>query len=85
MENAVTKEELEKIQSMTSDFNKAKVALGDLELQKHNILQTIDAMRAEFAINEKALIEKYGADAVINVQTGAITKREQPMSVLKKA
>ena len=85
MENTVTKEELEKIQSMTSDFNKAKVALGDLELQKHNILQTIDAMRAEFAINEKALIDKYGVDAVINIQTGSITKREQPMSVLKKA
>lgn len=82
MNQKVTKEELEKIQGMTSDFNKAKAMLGDLELQKHNILQAIDAMRADFAINEKALIEKYGADAVINVQTGDITKKESPMSIV---
>jgi hypothetical protein len=73
----VTKEELEKIQSMTSDFNKAKVALGETELQKHGILKAIDAMRTEFAMNEKKLIDKYGADAVINIQTGQITHKPQ--------
>jgi len=73
----VTKEELEKLQSMTSEFNKAKVALGDMELQKHGLLSHIDAMRVEFAQNEKKLIDKYGADAVINLQTGEITRKPQ--------
>ena len=31
----VTQEELTTIQEMNNDFNKAKAALGDLELQKH--------------------------------------------------
>jgi len=73
----VTKEELEKIQTMTSEFNRAKVALGEAELQKHGILKAIDAMRIEFGENEKKLIEKYGADAVINIQTGQITRKPQ--------
>lgn len=71
----VTNEELKKIQQMTADFNRAKVSLGDIEIQKHGILKAIDAMRDEFAENEKKLIEKYGADAVINIQTGQITKK----------
>jgi hypothetical protein len=73
----VTKEELEKLQSMTSEFNKAKVALGEMELQKHGLLSHIDAMRVEFAQNEKKLIDKYGVDAVINLQTGEITRKPQ--------
>jgi hypothetical protein len=75
--DTVTKEELEKIQAMTSDFNRAKMALGEAELQKHGILKAIDAMRSEFAENEKKLIETYGADAVINIQTGEITRKPQ--------
>lgn len=72
----VTQEELKKIQQMSSEFNQAKIALGDIELQKQSILKSIDAMRLEFAHNEKKLIEKYGEDAVINIQTGQITKKE---------
>jgi hypothetical protein len=71
----VTKEELEKIQTMTSEFNRAKIALGDIDLQKHGLLTHIDEMRADFARNEKKLIEKYGVDAVINIQTGEITRK----------
>jgi len=72
----VTQEELKKIQQMSSEFNQAKIALGDIELQKQSILKRIDAMRLEFSYNEKKLIEKYGEDAVINIQTGQITKKE---------
>lgn len=72
----ITQEELTKIQEMNSDFSKAKMAIGDVELQKQGIIRTIDAMKAEFAHHEKMLIEKYGADAVINVQTGEVTKKQ---------
>jgi hypothetical protein len=34
-------------------------------------------MRAEFSEHEKMLIEKYGKDAVINVQTGEVTKKQK--------
>ncbi len=72
----LTQEELAKIQEMNNEFTKAKLALGDLEMQKQNILKSIEALRADFAKHEIELIDKYGQDAVINVQTGEVTKKQ---------
>lgn len=72
----VTQEELTKIQEMNNDFNKAKMALGDIELQKHNIIRHIDEMKKEFNEHERMLIEKYGKDSVINIQTGEVTQKQ---------
>ena len=72
----ITKEELNKIQEMNADFTKAKMAIGDIELQKQGLMRHIDAMKAEFSHHEKMLIEKYGKDSVINVQTGEVTKKQ---------
>jgi predicted nucleic acid-binding Zn-ribbon protein len=69
------KEELELLQQLSKDYAKAKNALGDLELRKHDILNDIDAIRKVSAENEKKLMSKYGNDAFINMQTGAITKK----------
>ena len=69
------KEELELLQSMSKDYTNAKNALGDLELRKHDILKDIDTIRGISEDNEKKLMSKYGADAVINIQTGEITKK----------
>lgn len=69
-----TQEELAKIQEMNSKFNQSKIALGDCELQKHSILRYIDELKIEFTKYEQFLIEKYGADAVINIQTGEVAK-----------
>jgi hypothetical protein len=71
----VLKEELDKIQSMNSDFAKAKMALGELELNKQGILNQVNAMKMEFSEYEKMLISKYGQDSVINLQTGEVTKK----------
>jgi hypothetical protein len=72
----ITQEELTKIQEMNSDFNKAKMAIGDIELQKQGLVRHIDAMKAEFSQHEKMLIEKYGKDSVINLQTGEVTQKQ---------
>lgn len=78
MANAqVTQEELTKIQELNSEFNKAKMAIGDVELQKQQIIRHIDELKVEFSSHEKALIEKYGTDAVINIQTGEVTQKEE--------
>lgn len=74
---SVTQEELAKINELNSEFNKAKLAIGDVELQKNQILRHIDLLKTEFAAQEKNLIEKYGPDAVINVQTGEITRKKE--------
>jgi len=74
MENKqLTQEELTKIQEMNNTFTQAKIALGDIEIQKHSILSQIKQLRDEFSVNEKELIEKYGANAVINIKTGEVT------------
>jgi septal ring factor EnvC (AmiA/AmiB activator) len=74
--NKLTQEELERLHKMQSDFTKAKVALGDIELEKHELLKKIDFLRAEFSEFEKTLIAIYGDDSVINMQTGEVTKKK---------
>ena len=54
MSTFATEEELKMIQELNAEFNKAKSALGDLELQKQNILQHIGVIRSQFATNEKS-------------------------------
>lgn len=73
----VTQEELAKINELNAEFNKAKMAIGDVELQKQNILRHIELLKTEFSTQEKTLIEKYGADAIVNVQTGEITRKKE--------
>lgn len=78
MANAqVSQEELLKIQELNSEFNKAKMAIGDVELQKQQIIRHIEELKVEFAAHEKSLIEKYGSDAVINIQTGEVTHKTE--------
>jgi hypothetical protein len=75
LEKFLTKEELEKTQGMHGDFNKLKMQLGDIELQKQGVLKQVDMLKAFFAEHEKELMTKYGEDAVINMQTGEVTKK----------
>lgn len=71
----LTAEELQNLQNLQSDFTKAKVALGDIELKKYELLKQIDILRNQFSEQERALISIYGQDAVINMQTGEVTKK----------
>ncbi len=71
------KQELEKLQTLNSDFVSFKTQLGDLELQKHLVIEQIQSVRAEFATMEKLLIEKYGDNTVINLQTGELKEKEK--------
>jgi lipopolysaccharide biosynthesis regulator YciM len=73
----ITQEELSLIQGMNNDFTKAKITLGDIELQKQDILKGINELKNVFAQHEKKLVDKYGADAIINMQTGEVTKKEK--------
>ena len=68
-----TQNELATIQELNSDLNKAKMAIGDIELQKQQILQHIEELKIKFSTHEQLLIDKYGKDSVINIQTGEVT------------
>lgn len=71
----LTQEELKKIQETNAEFTKMKMTLGELEMQKYNMIVAIEKLRFDFASYEKELIAKYGEDSVINVQTGEVNKK----------
>jgi hypothetical protein len=73
----LTEQELEFIKTGTSEYNKIKMNIGEYELQKQNLVLQAEKIREAFSNNEKILIEKYGNDSVINMQTGEVTQKEK--------
>ena len=72
----LTKEELGRVQELNNAFSQAKMALGEMELKRHGMLKEMDNLRGSFAEEEQKLISKYGADSVINLQTGEVTEKK---------
>lgn len=73
----ITAEELNTIQSMNTDLTKMKMALGEIEMERHSLLGTLDKMKERFSYNEQMLIEKYGKNSIINIKTGEVTENIQ--------
>ena len=72
----ITDQELENLQTMTAEFNKLKTQLGDLTLQKHGVCLRVEELKAEFVELEKSLMETYGSESIINMETGEIKEKE---------
>ena len=68
--------ELQTIKQLHTDYTSKKLELGSLELQKMNIVKDIGMLQEVFATQEKKLVEKYGSNSVINIQTGEVTAKE---------
>ena len=75
MEN-LTKEELNKVQSFLTEFNTLKMMIGDAVLAQHSMAEQVKMLKDEYATYEGELMAKYGEDAIINVQTGEVGKKE---------
>ena len=73
----ITDEELKSLQTMTAEFNKLKTQLGDLSLQKHGICLRVEELKVEFQAVEKTLMETYGVNSLINMETGEIKDKEK--------
>jgi len=73
----LTEQELEFIKTGTLEYNKIKMSIAEYELQKQNLFFQAEKIREAFSNNEKILIEKYGTDSVINIQTGEVTQKEK--------
>ena len=71
----LTSEELDFIRTGTSEYNKLKMKLGDLELQKQSLVNEATRIVEKFNKNEEVLIKKYGAEAIINMQTGEVKQK----------
>ena len=72
----LTKQELVKVQKLVNDFNALKVQLGDTVITQNNLLKNIEELKIQYASEEAVLINKYGKDSVINVQTGDVTQND---------
>lgn len=73
---ALEQDELKALQELQKQFSQLKLMIADVELKKVEILGEIGQIKQVFSMKEKELIEKYGSDSVINMQTGEITKKE---------
>ena len=74
----VTNEELNKIQSLINNANKAQVDVGGIEFQKYNILHQVSIIQDQIILFRNELKKSYGTDD-IDIQTGVINykKNEQ--------
>jgi hypothetical protein len=68
----ITEEELTTLQTIVTDYNNVKIRIADTFISQNILLQEIDTMKSLYMLEEKKLLEKYGDDTVINVQTGEI-------------
>jgi len=73
----LTSEELMFLQEATSKLSNAKTMLGDLEIKKHEILSEVSTLKIMVQTKEQELINKYGLDSVINMETGQVKKKEK--------
>lgn len=72
----LTKEELELLQRLVTEYNNVKIKIADTFISQDTLLKEIESMKASYIKEEKKLLEKYGDDIVINVQTGEIKNVE---------
>ena len=73
----LTQEEHDFIKTGSANYTKLKIALGEIELEKQGLLKQAEMITNAFKENEQRLIEKYGVNAVINMQTGEVTQKEK--------
>lgn len=74
--NKVTTEELKQLRELNQLFQTYKTQLGDLEVKKSLVITEVNKLREDFTILETSLMEKYGKDCVINIETGEIKEKE---------
>jgi chaperonin cofactor prefoldin len=70
-------EQLNQIKSLKEAHTSLRFRLADIEIEKHVVINQIKDVAKEFKEIEKAIIEEYGKDATLNLQTGEISNSEK--------
>jgi hypothetical protein len=71
----ITDKQLEKVQDTVNRINKSQLQIGNIELQKHEILHGIAGMRDELTLLQNEFEKEYGTFD-IDIQTGEINYPE---------
>jgi len=67
--------ELAELKEAKVALDRYKLAIGDLELQKKSLYESVTSLQQEFIQMEDKLIQKYGKDSVINMNTGIVKQK----------
>jgi hypothetical protein len=76
MSKQLSKEQLELLQGLQKQFNDSKFEIADLEIKKSDLITSIVSIKLKFAEQENLLMEEFGSNAVINLQTGEVKDQE---------
>jgi chaperonin cofactor prefoldin len=71
----VEEKELKLLQELNSTFVQLKDKIADLELQKQMVFENVSEIKKQFKNLESELVEKYGDNSIINLETGIITEK----------
>ena len=71
----ITKEELESLQALVNNLNRAQMEIGNLESRKHGMLHQITGLQTQMQTLQKSFEDLYGK-VDININDGAISYPE---------
>jgi chaperonin cofactor prefoldin len=75
----VTQEELTQLQTLVTEFNNIQIKVGDLEIQKHQLLHRIGSISTALESLQGELKSKYG-DVVVDINTGDLKEASNEVS-----
>ena len=71
----ITNEELNQVQSIINNMNRAQLEIGSFESKKHNILHHVSLLQEQLGKMQTNFEKTYGT-ADINIQDGTINHKE---------
>ena len=79
----ITNEELNQVQSVINDINRAQLEIGTIETKKHNLLHHISVSQEKLGELQVEFEKEYGT-ADINIQDGTINYSKENGEADKK-
>jgi allophanate hydrolase subunit 1 len=74
---AISKDQLERVQNIVSAVNKLHADIGKIEAQKHNLLHTLAQGNDQLNEVQEEIRKEYG-EVNINIQDGTIEYKDEP-------
>ena len=71
----ITNEELNQVQSVINEINRAQLEIGSFESKKHNLLHHVATLQEKLGEMQVGFEKTYGT-ADINIQDGTINHKE---------
>ena len=77
---AISDEQLTKLQNIVQAINKLKMDIGQVEAQKHNMLHTLTQGNEQLNEMQSEIKDEYGENIDVNINNGSIRYQEDEPS-----